>query len=302
VVGKITGGNGTFSVRLSPDGRQLYASNWYGGDVMVCDALNGSVLSRIQVNRWIANSERSISNLIVSPDGKTVYVANAFDNTVVLINPNASAIYKTIAVGKYPREMVLSPDGSQLFVSLIDDFSMCSISLPSGNITYQNMYPITPLGWAYSGRDSPLPTPAPAANATVTPAPTYAPPLTVTPAPMGQQPTPTVVPTVAPTPIYRPNPIVYKPYVAPTIGPETSSRPYFTGWIVPEINITREQMILGGFILVALIGILGVIGYLSVMRQMRLPEEEGDEYEDEDQDEDEDIDKPRFLRLTRKRK
>ncbi len=147
VMGNYTGGNGTFDVQLSPDGRWLYVSNWYGGDIRVYDAFTGAQNGTIQVNPWISTDQGGINNLRVSPDGKTLYAANAYDNTVVLIDTNTKRIFKTIPVGLYPREMELSPNGMQLFVSLIDDQKVCAISLPAGNVTYRDMSPAYHWAW-----------------------------------------------------------------------------------------------------------------------------------------------------------
>jgi len=288
VIGNIAGGNGTFDVRLSPDGSRLYVSNWYGGDIRVYDACNGSEKDKIQVNPWIDPEQGGINNIRLSPDGKTLYVANACDGTIVLINTNTKTIYKTIPVGGYPREMELSPDGSRLYVSLINDHKVCMISLPAGNVTYQDLSPVTPLGLAYhSSVMLPTPTPAPA-NGTVTvtpmPAPSFAPTATPTPEPAG------IAVTPAPTSTPRP-PLYYLPGKTATIkpaqpavsNPEVTARPYFTGWAAPDLKISGDNLVLIGIgSLVLFLIVIGVIGYVSVRINMRGPGEDEDEYEDED--------------------
>jgi YVTN family beta-propeller protein len=283
VIGNVAGGNGTFDVRISPDGGLMYVSSWYGGDIKVYDAYNGSVKEKIQVNPWISPEQGGINNIRLSPDGKTLYVANAYDGTIALINTNTKTIFKTIPVGGYPREMELSPDGSQLYVSLINDRKVCMISLPAGNVTYQDMSPVTPLGLAYySSIRLPTPTPTPInSTVTVTPAPTpsFAPTATPTPEP-----------TDIATPTPRP-PLYYLPGKTATIKPtqpavseaEASIKPYFTGWTAPELNIGGDNLIIigiGGLLLFLVV--LGTIAYISVRRKMRGPDEDEYEYEDED--------------------
>jgi YVTN family beta-propeller protein len=278
VIGTATGGNGTFDVQLSPDGRRLYTSNWYGGDVGIYDAFNGTEIDKVQVNPWIGAGQSGIGNMRVSPDGKTIYVANAYDNTIVLINPDTRTIYKTIPVGQYPREVALSMNGSKLFVSMINDQAICSISLPSGNVTYRSLAPATPIGLAlYS--TSVLPTPVPVTIGTVTgtpvPTPSYA---------------PTPVSTATPQPLFPPGTVFYPvtatpgPTMAPTVTetPEPTEKSYMPGWQAPDlgINISGDNAVIltiGGLAL--FLGVLGVIAYLSVRRKMRGP---GNDDEDED--------------------
>jgi YVTN family beta-propeller protein len=280
VIGYVTGGNGTFDVQLSPDGSRLYVSNWYGGDVRVYNALNGSEKDKIQVNPWISPDQGGINNIRLSPDGKTLYVANAYDGTIELINTNTETIYKTIPVGGYPREMELSPDGSQLYVSLINDHKVCMISLPEGNVTYQDLSPVTPSGLAYySAVMLPTPAPTPAngtTNVTPMPAPSFAPTATPAPEPAG---------TVTPAPTPR-SPLYYLPDKTATIkptqpavsNPEASSKPYFTGWTAPGLNISGDNLAIIGVVgLVLVLVVIGVIGYFSVRRSMRGPEEDEDE-------------------------
>jgi YVTN family beta-propeller protein len=283
VIGNYSGGNGTFDVQLSPDGRWLYVSNWYGGDVRVCDAFTGVQNNNsIQVNPWIDTGRGGINNMRVSPDGKTLYVANAYDNTIVLINTVTQRIDKTIPVGQYPREMELGSNGTQLIVSLIGDQKVCAISLPAGNVTYRDMSPATPLGIAYYS-SAILPTPRPLANVTATPAPTptFAPTATPTPAPTG---TATEVPTITPQPplYYMGTKVTPKPTPAPagTVAPESSSRPYFTGWQSPVLNISSDNLVLLAVTgLIVFLLVIGIIGYIGVRRNLRNPDDEDEDEE-----------------------
>jgi YVTN family beta-propeller protein len=284
VIGNVGGGNGTFDVRISPDGSLMYVSDWYGGNVKVYDAYSGTEKESIQVNPWISPEQGGINNIRLSPDGKTLYVANAYDGTIALINTNTQTIYKTIQVGGYPREMELSPNGSELYVSMINDHKVCMISLPAGNVTYQDFSPVTPLGLAYYSTVRPTPTPTPVNNSTVTvtpaPTPSFTPTATPTPEPTG-------IVTVAPTP--KP-PLYYMPGKTATIKPtppplssgDPSTKPYFTGWQAPALNISGDNLVLIGIVgLVVFLVVLGIVAYISV-RRVRGPGEDEDEYEDED--------------------
>jgi YVTN family beta-propeller protein len=53
-----------------------------------------------------------------NPAGARVYVSDETGTEVVVIDPAAGTVIQRIAVGKRPRGVKLSPDGSQLFVAL----------------------------------------------------------------------------------------------------------------------------------------------------------------------------------------
>jgi YVTN family beta-propeller protein len=53
-----------------------------------------------------------------APSGPRVYVSNEVDGTVSVIDPRSEEVVATIAVGKRPRAMRLSPDGKRLYVAL----------------------------------------------------------------------------------------------------------------------------------------------------------------------------------------
>jgi hypothetical protein len=66
-------------------------------------------------------------------------------------------------------------------------------------------------------------------------------------------------------------------------SPEVTTKPYFTtGWTVPQLNISSEQIVMIGIAGLMILLVLGVIAYISVGRKMRDPGEDEDEYEDDD--------------------
>jgi YVTN family beta-propeller protein len=51
------------------------------------------------------------------PDSSLVFVSNGKDGTVSVIDTKANAVTKTIAVGKRPWNMAVTPDGKKLYVA-----------------------------------------------------------------------------------------------------------------------------------------------------------------------------------------
>jgi len=57
----------------------------------------------------------------VSPDGSRVYVANRSSSTVSVIDTATNSVIGTVKVGKGPRAVVITPDGSRAYAANSND-------------------------------------------------------------------------------------------------------------------------------------------------------------------------------------
>src|SRR6267378_1654735 len=57
-----------------------------------------------------------------------LYVSNEIANTISVIAPTTGSVVATLAVGKRPRGMALSPDGRTVYVALGQDDASCGRS------------------------------------------------------------------------------------------------------------------------------------------------------------------------------
>ncbi|NUO65501.1 MAG: bifunctional YncE family protein/alkaline phosphatase family protein, partial [Gemmatimonadaceae bacterium] len=99
-------------VALSPDGRWLYVAENLADSIAVFDVSSGAL-----VGRWPAG--RYAYGVVVGPDG-TVYVSAWGARTVAVFDPRPDgslAPRRQLDAGRHPSAMVLSRDGSRLFVA-----------------------------------------------------------------------------------------------------------------------------------------------------------------------------------------
>jgi len=95
---------------LSPDGRTLYGTEVYGAGVFAVDVESGAVLAR-------ADLPAEGYTVAVAPDGGAVYVSAWGGSRVLAFAPRTLEARGEIPVGEHPNSMVLSPDGTRLFVA-----------------------------------------------------------------------------------------------------------------------------------------------------------------------------------------
>lgn len=89
-----------YEVRLSPDGRRLFASNWADRSVSVIDPGRGTVVATLSVGP-------NPNDLLVTPDGR-LFVVCAGDNTVRVFDTATLRQIETLSTSLHPR----APEGS----------------------------------------------------------------------------------------------------------------------------------------------------------------------------------------------
>src|SRR3989449_9689020 len=67
--------------------------------------------------------------------GPLLYVSNEIANTISVIAPASGSVVRTIAVGKRPRGMALSPDGHTVYVALGQDDAIGVIDVARAAVT-----------------------------------------------------------------------------------------------------------------------------------------------------------------------
>ena len=111
-------------VRLSPDGRKLYVTNFMGDKISVVDVASQKTEAEIGGFHRI----RAIS---VAADGKTLYAANSGADNIAVVDLLQQKIVSTVAVGKDPYGAALSPDGRQIYTGNLADNTVSVIDVAS---------------------------------------------------------------------------------------------------------------------------------------------------------------------------
>jgi YVTN family beta-propeller protein len=109
---------------LSPDGRTLYAAHVYGESLAAVDVETGRVIAR-------ATLPAEGYGTLVSPDGRTVFVSVWGASRVGLFEPLTLRPLGEIVVGEHPNAMVLSRDGTRLFVACANTNAVWAVDLAS---------------------------------------------------------------------------------------------------------------------------------------------------------------------------
>jgi DNA-binding beta-propeller fold protein YncE len=90
---------------LSPDGKTLYVSRGYLGDVAAFDLASGKLLWRAPLNTGRAD------HMTISRDGKYLFVSAMLDNRVYRVDAATGKLTGHVVTGVYPHDNKISADG-----------------------------------------------------------------------------------------------------------------------------------------------------------------------------------------------
>jgi DNA-binding beta-propeller fold protein YncE len=94
---------------VSPDGRTLYVSRGYLGDVAAFDIATGRLLWQRSLNTGRAD------HMTLTPDGRSLFVSALMDNRVYKIDTATGEITGHLITGIYPHDNKVSRDGRRLY-------------------------------------------------------------------------------------------------------------------------------------------------------------------------------------------
>ncbi len=98
---------------VSPDGRTLYVSRGYLGDVAAFDIAGGSLLWRRPLDTGRAD------HMVLTPDGRSLFVSALMDNRVYKVTAATGKITGHFLTGVYPHDNKVSRDGRRVYNSSI---------------------------------------------------------------------------------------------------------------------------------------------------------------------------------------
>jgi len=94
---------------ISPSGNELWVANGREASVSVIDLASGNISTTAVDPQPIG--------VAFDPGGRRVYVASFGTSVIVVLDARTRAVVGTIAVGKGPRALAVSPDGHDLWVT-----------------------------------------------------------------------------------------------------------------------------------------------------------------------------------------
>lgn len=100
---------------ISPDGRTLYVSRGYLGDVAAFDIASRKLLWNRSINTLRAD------HMAVSHDGRSIFVSALVDNRVYRIDAKTGEITGQILTGVWPHDVKLTKDGRQVYNSSLGE-------------------------------------------------------------------------------------------------------------------------------------------------------------------------------------
>jgi DNA-binding beta-propeller fold protein YncE len=120
---------------VSPDGRTLYVSRGYLGDVAAFDIASGRLLWQRSMNTDRAD------HMTITPDGRSLFVSAMLDNRVYKIMTATGEIAGHLVSGVYPHDVKVSKDGRRLFNSSIGPLATLPRSAGAPQLTEAPGFP-----------------------------------------------------------------------------------------------------------------------------------------------------------------
>jgi YVTN family beta-propeller protein len=127
-VDRVDTGAMPWSVSVSPDGKRLYVAHVGYRDHDAVWAYRADDLERTASVSFAGHGVETV----VTADGGTVYVTNSRKREVLALAGDDLSIKRRYRVGRYDKDLALSPDGKTLYVANYGDGSVSVVDLGSG--------------------------------------------------------------------------------------------------------------------------------------------------------------------------
>src|SRR5262245_27069327 len=120
---------------VSPDGKTVYVSRGYLGDVAAFDIASGRMLWQRPLNTGRAD------HMTITPDGRSLFVSAMMDSPLYKINAANGEIAGHIVTGIYPHDVKISKDGRLLYNTSLGPLKSLPRSANSAPITDEPGFP-----------------------------------------------------------------------------------------------------------------------------------------------------------------
>ncbi|MEY4177145.1 MAG: hypothetical protein RLY70_719 [Planctomycetota bacterium] len=149
VLDEVAVGERPAALARTPDSRRLLVTSAYAGELTVLEVAG----DRLRVERRIEIGYEP-TGVAVANDGQRAYVARASNGQVVEVELQSGRITHEIPVGRWPRYLALSPDGTRLAVGVSGDRGVAVVDTAARKMLYQEQFHGINLGHMQVSRDN----------------------------------------------------------------------------------------------------------------------------------------------------
>ncbi|MEX2174516.1 MAG: cytochrome c peroxidase [Pirellulaceae bacterium] len=141
-------GKHPIGIALAPDGKTLLVSNHHSGEITWLEAMGDQLnpCGTIQVGF-------QPHDIAISPDQRTAYIACTASAEVAAVDLVTRQVTGRIAVGRWPRHLALSPDGSRLAVGTSGDRGLTVVDTKAQKALYQEQFVGLNIGHLAASKD-----------------------------------------------------------------------------------------------------------------------------------------------------
>jgi DNA-binding beta-propeller fold protein YncE len=132
------GKNFVQGIAVSEDGRSVYVSRGYLGDVAAIDLASGAVKWRVQMPGLRAD------HVVLAPDHKRLFVSAITANVVKIIDVTRGEIVGEVKGGTYPHVLEVTPGGRELAIGSMGDPSAAPGHEGETSLTFVDLQTLHP--------------------------------------------------------------------------------------------------------------------------------------------------------------
>ncbi len=133
VVQEVPCGEHPTAIAITPDGSRVLVSCAYAGTVEAFDVAPTGLTKAASIDVGFYPY-----GIAVAADAKKAYVAQADAAAIVELDLSTWKALRTIEVGRWPRQVALSPDGKTLAVGTSGDQTVSMVDLDAGKLAFQH--------------------------------------------------------------------------------------------------------------------------------------------------------------------
>jgi YVTN family beta-propeller protein len=114
-------GKGPEGIELSPNGKEIWSAHSRDGGVSIIDVATKKVVQTITIGT------RRSNRIKLTPDGRVALVSDLEAGDLIVLDAIARKEIKRIPLGKQPEGILVTPDGSRVFVAVNGDNNVAVI-------------------------------------------------------------------------------------------------------------------------------------------------------------------------------